>query len=113
MARYEDFSANLIRIGAGRGIPAIGAGLSSVVSVTLTPASVAASIVADQTGFTIPNLVASDIIMCVQNPIVNATALVKTTATGLNTATLTFTNPTIAAVVPTAGTYVFLVFKTQ
>ena len=111
--RYEDFGVNLLRVGAGRGIPAVGAGLSSVVSVTLTPASVAASTVADQTGFTIPNLVASDIVICVQNPIINATALVKSTATGLNTATLTFTNPTIAALVPTAGTYVFLVLKTQ
>lgn len=111
--RYEDFSANLVRIGAGRGIPAVGAGLSSVVSVTLAPASVAASTTADQTGFVIPNTVPSDIILCVQNPIVNGVATVKATATATNTVTITFVNPTIAAVVPTAGTYVFLVFKTQ
>lgn len=113
MARYEDFSANLIRLGAGKGVPVVGAGLSSVVSVTLTPASVAAATVADQTGFTIPNLVASDLLICVQNPISNSTALIKSTATGPATATLTFTNPTAGALVPTAGTYVFLMFKTQ
>lgn len=111
--RYEDFSANLLRVGAGRGIPAVGAGLSSVVSVTLTPGSVAAAVVADQTGFTIPNIVPSDILIRVQDPITTSVALVKAQATAVNTVTLTFVNPTIGALTPATGTYTFLVFKTQ
>jgi len=111
--RYEDFSANLIRVGAGKGIPAVGAGLSSVVSATLTPASVATAVVVDQTGFTVPGVAASDIVFCVQNPIANATAVVKATATAANTVTLTFVNPTAGALVPTTGTYIFLILKTQ
>lgn len=111
--RYENFSANLVTIGAGKGIPAVGAGLSSVISAALTPASVGAATVADQTGFTVPGVDASDILVCVRNPIANATALVKATATAANTVTLTFVNPTAGGLTPTTGTYTFLVLKTQ
>ena len=111
--RYEDFSCNLLRIGAGKGIPAVGAGLSSVISATLTPASVAAAVVADQTGFTVPGVEANDIVICVRNPISNATGVLKTQATASNTVTITFVNPTAGALTPTSGTYTFLVLKTQ
>lgn len=111
--RYEDFSCNLLRIGAGKGIPAVGAGQSSIISASLTPASVATAVVADQTGFTVPGVEATDIVMCVRNPIANATALVKAQATAANTVTLTFVNPTAGALTPTSGTYTFLVLKTQ
>lgn len=111
--RYEQFSANQITIGAGKGIPAVGAGPSGVVSATLTPASVGAATVAAQTGFTVLGVDASDIVVCVRNPIANATAVVQATATAANTVTLTFVNPTAGALTPTTGTYTFLVLKTQ
>ena len=117
--RYEDFSCNLLRIGGGKGIPTPASqsltekNVGSVVSATLTPASVATAVVVDQTGFTIPGVEATDLVMCVRNPITNATGVVKVTATAQNTVTITFVNPTAGALTPTTGTYTFLVFKTQ
>lgn len=113
MARYEEFSVNLLRVGAGKGIPAVGAGLSSVVSVTLTPASVAAATVAAQTGFTVPGVDATDLVFLVRDPIANATAVTAVAATAANTVTIRFVNPTAGALTPTTGTYTFLVLKTQ
>jgi hypothetical protein len=111
--RYENFSANLLTVGAGKGIPAVGAGLSSVVSATLTPAEVAAAVVANQAGFTVPGVEATDIVLCVRDPIANATAITKVLATAANTVTIGFINPTAGALTPTTGTYTFLILKTQ
>lgn len=111
--RYEQFSANLLTIGAGRGIPAVGAGLSSLISATLTPASVAAATVASQTGFTVPGVEATDVVICVRDPIANSTGIVKAAATAANTVSISFVNPTAGALTPTTGTYTFLVLKTQ
>ena len=112
MARYEDFSVNVLRIGAGRGVPAVGAGLSSVISATLTPAAVAASATADQTGFTVPGVQATDIVTCVRYPTQAATWITKCTPTADNTLTITFSANATGAT-PTSGTYTFLVLKTQ
>jgi len=109
--RYENFSCNQLTIGPG-GIPAVGAGPSSLISATLTPASVGTATVAAQTGFTVPGVAANDVVICVQNPIANATAVVKVQATAANTVTMTFVNPTAGALTPTTGTYTFLVLKT-
>lgn len=111
--RYEQFSANQITIGAGNGIPAVGAGASSLISATLTPASVATVVAVKQTGFTVPGVDATDIVIPAQDPIINAVALVGAKATAANTVSLTFVNPTAGALTPTAGTYTFLVFKTK
>lgn len=111
--RYEQFSCNQLAVGAGKGIPAVGAGPSALISATLTPASVGAATVASQAGFTVPGVEASDVVVCVRDPIANATAVVKATATAANTVTLTFVNPTAGALTPTTGTYTFLVLKTQ
>ena len=111
--RYENFSVNQITVGAGKGIPAVGAGSSALISATLTPASVGAATVATQTSFTVPGVEASDIVFAVRDPIANATAIAKVTATAANTVSITFTNPTAGALTPTTGTYTFLVLKTQ
>lgn len=113
MARYEQFSCNQLTIGAGKGIPAVGAGPSSLISATLTPASVAAATTAAQTGFTVPGIDASDVVILVRDPISNSTAVEKVVPTAKDTVTITFTNPTAGALTPTTGTYTFLVFKTQ
>lgn len=117
--RYEDFSTNLIRVGEGRGIPAAGRfavtekAPSSLISVTLTPASVAAATAAAQTLTAIPGVEATDIVIPVRNPIANSTALVGAVANGANSISATFVNPTAGALTPTTGTYTFLIIKTQ
>jgi hypothetical protein len=112
MARYEDFSCGLLRIGAGRGIPAVGAGQSSVVSATLTPAAVGISATADQVGFAVPGVEATDIVTCVRYPTQAATWITKCTPTAKDTLTITF-SANAAGGTPTSGTYTFLVLKTQ
>lgn len=111
--RYENFSCNKITLGAGKGIPAVGAGDSSLVSASLTPASVGAATVATQTSFTVPGVEATDLVFAVRDPIANATAITKVTATAANTVSITFVNPTAGGLTPTAGTYTFMVVKTQ
>jgi hypothetical protein len=117
--RYEDFSSNLLRIGEGKGIPAASRyaatekSVSSLVSVTLTPAIVATITVASQTLTGIPGVEATDIVICVRNPIVTAVGLLGVQANGTNSISMTFVNPTAAGVTPTSGTYTFLVIKTQ
>ena len=117
--RYEDFSANLLRLGAGRGIPTAGSqaatekNVGSVVTVTLTPIAVGAATVASQTLTGIPGVEATDIVIPVRNPISNAVALVGATANGANSISATFVNPTAGSLTPTTGAYTFLVIKTQ
>ena len=117
--RYEDFSCNTLRIGGGRGIPAAGAqsatekNVGSLVTVTLTPISVAAATVAAQTLTAIPGVEATDVVIPVRNPIANSVALTGAVANGANSLSLTFVNPTAGALVPTAGAYTFLVIKSQ
>jgi len=119
MARYEDFSCNLLRLGQGRGIPAAGTqaaterNVGSLVTVTLTPVSVAAATAAAQTLTAIPGVEATDIVIPVRNPIANSVALTGAAANGANSISATFVNPTAGALVPTSGAYTFLVIKTQ
>jgi hypothetical protein len=119
MARYEDFSCNTLRLGAGRGIPAAGTqsatekNVSSLVTVTLTPVSVATVTVAAQTLTGIPGVEATDIVILVRHPIVNAVACTGVIANGANSISMTFVNPTAGALTPTSGAYTFLVIKTQ
>jgi len=117
--RYEDFSCNLLRVGAGRGIPTAGMqsaterNVGSVVSVTLTPASVAAATVAAQTLTGIPGVELNDLVTCVRNPIANSTGVLTCTPVAQNQLSITFVNPTAGALTPTTGVYTFLVVKTQ
>ena len=109
MARYEDASINLLRMPAKTGA----ANQSSQVSLTLTPASVAANTTANQ-NFTIPGLIASDMVVISDVPFGPAgVAPLYATASAANTLTVTYGNFTGVASTPTAGTHRFIVIKTQ
>lgn len=81
---------------------------SSMVSVSLTPASVAAATAAYQT-LTVPGVSVGDSVICVTDPIANSTAVGNVRVTAANTVSMQFSNPTAGALSPTAGTYVFMV----
>lgn len=100
--RHENLSVGELTLGRG-----------SVISATLTPASVGSATVATQASFSVPGVSATDVLTCVNTPISNATAVVKAVATAADTVSLTFVNPTAGALTPTTGAYKFLVIKTQ
>lgn len=105
MARYESLSVGELRMTA-TGSPAGG----SLVSLSLTPASVAAATAAKQT-FTVAGLNVGDRVVVLDNPIANSTALVQAEVSAANTLRCMFVNPTAGALTPTSGTYAFLVLK--
>jgi hypothetical protein len=82
----------------------------SLLSLSLTPASVAAIVTAKQT-FTVAGLKVGDQVAILSNPITNAVALCQGEVSAADTLRLTFVNPTAGALTPTAGTYTFLVIK--
>jgi hypothetical protein len=82
----------------------------SHISVTLTPAEVAAATAAYQ-NVTVAGLVAGTGVIPMQNPIANATALVSAKCATTGTLALQFVNPTAGALTPTTGTYTFLLVK--
>lgn len=74
-----------------------------VASVTLSPSSVAANTTAEQT-FTVPGLLASDVILDVTKPTAQAgLGVVGTRVTAANTLGITFSNNTASPIVPTAS----------
>jgi hypothetical protein len=105
MARIEDFTVQQIRMSAVA-TPAAG----SLLSLSLTPASVATVVAAKQT-FTVPGLNVGDQVAILSNPITNAVALVQAEVSAANTLRCMFVNPTAGPLTPTAGTYTFLVIK--
>jgi hypothetical protein len=105
MSRFEDFSAQQIRMPVVS-TPAAG----SLVSLSLTPASVAPIVAAKQT-FTVAGLKLGDSVAILSNPITNAVALVQAEVSAADTLRCMFVNPTAGALTPTAGTYTFLVIK--
>lgn len=82
----------------------------SLLSLTLTPASVATIVAAKQT-FTVAGLNVGDQVVHLSNPIANAVALTAAEVSAANTLRLTFCNPTAGALTPTTGTYTFLLIK--
>lgn len=105
MSRFEDFSTQQIRMQMVDA-PAKG----SLLSLSLTPASVATIVAAKQT-FTVAGLNVGDQVAILSNPITNAVALCQAEVSAANTLRLCFVNPTAGALTPTAGTYTFLVIK--
>jgi len=106
MSRYERLSVSDLVIPLSDS-----ANKSSMVSVSLTPASVAAATAAYQT-LTVPGVQVGDQIIGITDPITNAVALTGARVTAANTVAVQFLNPTAGALVPTAGAYVFLVLAT-
>lgn len=82
----------------------------SHLSVSLTPASVAAATSAYQ-NLTVAGLKAGTSIICMTNPIANSVSLVSARCTANDTLALQFANPTAGALTPTAGVYTFLLVK--
>ena len=82
----------------------------SLLSISLTPASVATIVAAKQT-FTVAGLKVGDQVAILTHPITNAVALCQAEVSAANTLRLCFVNPTAGALTPTAGTYTFLVIK--
>lgn len=120
---YVDAAGDYYTIGIGGGGLAIGSKTQapavtpikgiSVITASLTPVSVAAAIAAEQ-GFTVgQGLVTTDVILLVGYP-TPATAAVPTgivVVRSTGNIFITYVNPTAGALVPTAGTYTFLVFR--
>ena len=83
-----------------------------VIKATLTPVEVATIVAASQ-DFTVPGLLAGD--MVVVNPPVEAGAvsLASARVKSANTLTITFVNPTAGALTPTAGIYKITVLRPE
>lgn len=89
-----------------------GTPLTKVVAYTpsLTPASVGAATVAEQT-FSVPGLTTADKVVVNGPGIANATGIAGARASAADTLAVRFVNPTAGALTPTAGTYTVLAFR--
>ena len=105
MAKYEQLTVTEVTLPE---VTSVAAG--SRISITLTPASVAAATAAKQT-LTVAGLRVGDAVIPLANPITNAVALANAEVSAANTLRLMFVNPTAGALVPTTGTYSFLVIR--
>jgi len=81
-----------------------------VYSQTITPASVAAATVAEQT-FTVTGLATTDKVMVNPAATGNATGIAGARVSAANTLAVAFVNPTAGALVPGAGTYNIIAFR--
>jgi hypothetical protein len=81
-----------------------------VYSQTITPASVAAATVAEQT-FTVTGLTTADKVVVSPAAISNATGLAGARVSAADTLAVRFVNPTAGALTPTAGTWTILAFR--
>ena len=106
MARHENLSVSQLVM-----TPSAVARGASLVSLSLTPASVA-TVTSPTQNVTIPCVVPGDVIVPAGDPITNAVALTSARVASANTVALRFVNPTAGALTPTAGVYTFLVIKT-
>ena len=83
-----------------------------VVSVSLTPVSVAATTTAEQT-FTVNGLRVGDIVIP-QIPALTANVgIVNARVSAANTLALTYVNANASPTVPAAGTYLLMVFRPE
>lgn len=106
MARYEELSIGELTI------PSVDSpNKGSLLSLSLTPASVATIVAAKQT-FTVSGLLTTDHVIPLSNPITNAVAITTAEVSAADTLRVTFVNPTAGALTPTAGVYTFLVIRT-
>lgn len=86
---------------------------------TLTPVSVAAATCAEQTFVISPlqpviqNINPTDVVEVFWPGSATAVGIVGARVTALNTIAITFVNPTLGALVPTAGVYTIIVWPTK
>lgn len=81
-----------------------------VYSQTITPASVGAATVAEQT-FTVNGLTTADKVIVNQAAISNATGIAGVRVSAANTLAVRFVNPTAGALTPTAGTWTIVAIR--
>jgi hypothetical protein len=89
-----------------------GTALTKIVAYapSLTPASVAAATVAEQT-FTVAGLTTADKVVVNPPSISNATGIAGARVSAADTLAVRFVNPTAGALTPTSGTYTVLAFR--
>lgn len=97
---------------AALGIGASGTELTQikVYSQTITPASVAAATVAEQT-FTVTGLTTADKVIVNAAAIANSTGIAGVRVSAADTLAVRFTNPTAGALTPTAGTWQIIAIR--
>lgn len=102
---FTGVASDSVTIGGGTPITAI-----AVYSPNLTPASVGAAAVAEQT-FTVAGLTTADKVIV--NPPVNATAtgIAGARVSAANTLAVRFVNPTAAALTPAAGVHTVIAVR--
>ena len=83
----------------------------SVISVTLTPASVAINTTAEQT-FTVNGILAGDFVSCNKPTAQAGLGIVGCRVSAANTLAITFSNNTAGAITPTAA-QVYLILVTR
>jgi hypothetical protein len=81
-----------------------------VYTPSITPASVAAAIVAEQT-FTVTGLTTADKVIVNPPAIANATGIAGARVSAADTLAIRFVNPTAGALVPSSGTYTVIAFR--
>lgn len=81
-----------------------------VYSQTITPASVAAATVAEQT-FTVTGLTTADKVIVNPAAIANATGIAGFRVSAADTLAVRFVNPTAGALTPTAGTWQIIAIR--
>ena len=111
----SDSNINLQLSPKGTGGVIVGANstpLTKIVAYTpsITPASVAAATVAEQT-FTVAGLTTADKVIVNPPAIGNSTGIAGARVSAADTLAIRFTNPTAGALTPTAGTYTVLAFR--
>lgn len=82
----------------------------AVYSQTITPASVGAATVAEQT-FTVTGLTTADKVIVNAAAISNATGIAGVRVSAADTLAVRFTNPTAGALTPTAGTWQIIAIR--
>ena len=82
----------------------------AVISLAVTPVSVAAATVAEQS-FTVTGLQVTDMVLVSKPSVGNAVGIVNARVSATNTLTVAYVNPTAAALTPVAETYQVYVLR--
>lgn len=81
-----------------------------IVAVALTPVSVGAATIAEQS-FTVSGLLLGDQVVCSKPAMSNAVGCLQARVSAVNTLTIAYINPTAGALVPPAETYTINVVR--
>lgn len=103
-----------VHAGGSPGAIALGGGTvltkTAVYTPTLTPASVAAATVAEQT-FTVTGLTTADKVIVNQPALANSVGIAGARVSAADTLAIRFVNPTAGALTPASGVYTVLAIR--